>query len=115
MIVDLLTYLLKQTAMFEVEGIKAKTEDVMDEFFQRLDSEKEKMVRPVMEEFFTRLEEQKEVGLRQFARLSVFVSGMFLSAVGVAYIIDTYVQFQGVGFVAVGLVVLIASQFIGRR
>ncbi|MBD3210355.1 hypothetical protein GF318_03160 [Candidatus Micrarchaeota archaeon] len=115
MITDLITYLLKEAAALEVEGLKTKTDDVLDKFFVRLDLEKEKMVRPVMEEFFVRLEEQKEVALRQFARLSVFVAGLFLTAIGVAFIIDTLVDYDGVGFVAVGVVVLLASYFMRKK
>lgn len=109
MIMDLITYLLKNVASFEVEGIKAKGEDAMDKFFARLDAEKERMIRPVMDEFFAGLEIQKEVALRQFTKLSVMVTGFFLTAVGVAFVIDKLVGFDGVGFITVGILVLIGA------
>ncbi len=109
MILDLVTYLLKEMGKYEVKGIESETNKLIDQLFIRLNNEKEAMIRPVIEEFFARLEFNKEIALRQLAKMMTFIGGLMVLGIGVAFALDELIMFKGAGFVIVGFLIVIVS------
>ena len=69
MISDLFSYLVKEVASFEFEGVRSKASRITDEFFDRLNLEKDKMLRPVVEDFFVKVEAVKQRFLKQLIHI----------------------------------------------
>lgn len=115
MIAELITYLLKQATSMEIEGLKMKGGSMWKEFFEHLHEERDRFVQPVMEEFFTRMREERMLAMKQFAKLTMILSGGLLFIVGIGFALDDILNIKGAGFAIVGAVAVLASFLIKDR
>ena len=111
---DLTSYLIKQFIDIEMDGLQNKADNMVDRFFTRVQSEKDKAVEHFMTEFFTRFETAKESMIKQMTQMSLFVIGAAFTGLGIAYIIDRLTNFPGVGFALMGILMLIGGMLIKR-
>ncbi len=94
---ELLEYLAGQVLKFELEGIRTNLE---------------KEIEDLMERFAKKLEEEREKTRKQLTYTGTMLAGAFFVALGVGFALDTFTGVKGSGFVIVGLLSLLAAQFI---
>ena len=83
--------------------VEKTANEVIDKAVVRFQVEKTIMVDEVLDKTFIRLNEFKLDLMNSFKQLGLSMVAIFMIAVGIARLIDDYLNMRGIGFVIIGI------------